>query len=111
MSLLCLNGKCAIFSRFLQQHIEMIKQTKNILAHELTSCQTGQIIYLDESPPKLRALLLRGGHLVFDDNQDLILKSDYILILGGGSVTVRRKLFDIFFELIDSVCIISDERC
>ncbi|XP_063689847.1 fibrocystin-L-like isoform X2 [Bolinopsis microptera] len=58
---------------------------------DLAVLTEGQIIYLDESPPKLRALLLRGGHLVFDDNQDLILKSDYILILGGGSITIGTE--------------------
>ena len=62
----------------------------------LKNSQTGQIIYLDESPPKLRALLLRGGHLVFEDKKDLILKTDYILILGGGSITVRNILFLIY---------------
>ena len=47
-------------------------------------------MYLDEDTPLLKALLLRGGHLVFDDNQDVMLKAEYILILGGGSITVSR---------------------
>ena len=32
---------------------------------------------------------------MFDDNQDLILKADYILILGGGSITVRNLFLSV----------------
>ena len=49
-------------------------------------------MYLDEDTPLLKALLLRGGHLVFDDSQDVTLKAEYILILGGGSITVHFVL-------------------
>ena len=45
-------------------------------------------MYLDESPPLLKGILLNGGHLVFDDNQDVKLMMEYMIILGDGSMTV-----------------------
>ena len=55
---------------------------------------SGQIIYLDADTPKLKALLIRGGHLIFDDNQDITLRAEYILVLDGGSITVSIRYPD-----------------
>ena len=51
---------------------------------------TGQIVYLDESPPLLKGILLNGGHLVFDDNQDIKLMMEYMIIIGDGSLVVIK---------------------
>jgi hypothetical protein len=51
--------------------------------------QAGQEILLDITTPKFVFLFLNGGHLIFDSEKaDLILNSEYILIMNDGVLQV-----------------------
>ena len=66
------------------------------MVNDFAICIAGQIVYLDESPPLLKGILLNGGHLVFDDNQDIKLMMEYMIILGDGSLKVHILFFSFF---------------
>ena len=52
----------------------------------------GQTILLDVSTPKIKFLLIQGGTLMFDDEQDFIeLASEFILIVGGGKLEIGTE--------------------
>ena len=52
---------------------------------EITVIQNGQNIYFDAaSTPTLKAIIIQGGSLIFDDNQDVSLDVEYIVITDGG---------------------------
>ncbi|KAJ8026384.1 Fibrocystin-L [Holothuria leucospilota] len=50
----------------------------------------GQTILLDETTPVLKVLLLKGGHMIFDE-KDIELHAEYIIITNGGSLTVGTE--------------------
>lgn len=52
---------------------------------------SGQTIYLDTNTPVLKGLIVQGGSLIFDDNQDVNLNAEYILVTDGGSLQVGTK--------------------
>ena len=58
------------------------------VAGDLVVIQKGQIIMFDVKTPQLKALVIRGGSLVFDDNQDVELHVEYVVIVDGGSIHV-----------------------
>ncbi len=49
----------------------------------------GQTLSIDVRTPVLRVLLIDGGTVLFDDNQNVSLHSDHILIVKGGLLQVR----------------------
>ena len=49
----------------------------------------GQTLSIDVHTPILRVLLIDGGTVLFDDNQNVSLHSDHILIVKGGLLQVR----------------------
>ena len=56
---------------------------------ELAVIGPNQHIYYDsDSTAILKGIIVQGGSLIFDDNQDVILNVEYILILGGGKMQV-----------------------
>ena len=56
---------------------------------EIAVIQTGQNIYFDAaSTPILKAIIIQGGSLIFDDNQDVSLDAEYIVITDGGLLQI-----------------------
>ena len=55
---------------------------------ELVVIGFGQIIYFDAVTPVLKGLIIQGGSLIFDDNQNVNLNAEYIIICDGGSLQV-----------------------
>jgi hypothetical protein len=51
----------------------------------------GQIIYFDADTPILKGIIIQGGSLIFDDNQDVHLNAEYIIICDGGSLQVGTQ--------------------
>ena len=61
-------------------------------ADEFIVIQTGQEIVLDVTTPTLAFLLLDGGTLIFDRDQDgLTLHSEYILLLKDGRLEIGTE--------------------
>ncbi|KAK7084669.1 Fibrocystin-L [Halocaridina rubra] len=60
---------------------------------DLVVIEEGQTILLDQSTDVLRAIIIMGGHLVFDKeaSTELVLRAEYILIVGGGSLTIGTE--------------------
>ncbi|XP_076030840.1 fibrocystin-L-like [Oratosquilla oratoria] len=60
---------------------------------EYVHIDEGQTILIDKSTPVLKMLLITGGHVIFDReaSEELILRSEYILILGGGSLSIGSE--------------------
>ncbi|XP_033757813.1 fibrocystin-L-like [Pecten maximus] len=58
---------------------------------DLVVIQAGQTIYLDTTTATLKMLLIQGGELIFDDNQDVELKSEIILVTNGGLFQVGTE--------------------
>ena len=52
---------------------------------------SGQTIYFDVSTPVLKGLIIQGGSLIFDDNQDVHLNAEYIIVTDGGTLQVGTK--------------------
>ena len=50
----------------------------------------GQTLSIDVDTPILSVLLIEGGSVLFDDNQDVTLRSEHILIVNDGLLQVRR---------------------
>lgn len=50
-----------------------------------------QHIYFDAITPVLKALIIQGGSLTFDDTQDVSLDVEYILILDGGTLRIGTQ--------------------
>lgn len=55
-----------------------------------------QHIYFDTTTPKLKGIIIQGGSLIFDDNQDVYLNAEYIIVTDGGKFQVgtREKPFE-----------------
>ena len=52
----------------------------------------GQTILLDVSTPKLKFLLIQGGTLMFDEEQDMLdLNAEFILLVGGGRLEIGTE--------------------
>ena len=49
----------------------------------------GQTLSIDVDTPILSMLLIEGGSVLFDDNQDVTLRSEHILIVNDGLLQVR----------------------
>ena len=49
---------------------------------------TSKIVYLDTCTPILKGLIILGGTLIFDDNQDVCLQAEYIIITNSGKLQV-----------------------
>ena len=49
----------------------------------------GQTLSIDVDTPVLRILLIDGGTVLFDDNQNVSLHSEHILVVKGGLLQVR----------------------
>ncbi|XP_064089363.1 fibrocystin-L-like [Macrobrachium nipponense] len=62
-------------------------------AGQLVVITKGQTILLDQSTDVIGAIIIQGGHLVFDDEaaSELILRSKYILIVDGGSLSIGSE--------------------
>jgi hypothetical protein len=58
---------------------------------ELAVIGPGQLIYFDAETPVLKGLIIQGGSLIFDDNQDVHLQAEYIVITDGGVLQVGTK--------------------
>ncbi|XP_066276424.1 fibrocystin-L-like [Branchiostoma lanceolatum] len=56
-----------------------------VIVHE------GQTLLLDTNTPILRMLLIQGGTLLFHDEGDVHLQSEYILITDGGTLQVGTE--------------------
>jgi len=50
--------------------------------------EENQTILLDTDTPVLAMLLVKGGHVVFDDTKDIHLQSEHILIVNNGSFRI-----------------------
>ncbi|XP_035686784.1 fibrocystin-L-like [Branchiostoma floridae] len=53
--------------------------------------QEGQTLLLDTDTPILRMLLIQGGTLLFHDEGDVHLQSEYILITDGGTLQIGTE--------------------
>ena len=52
----------------------------------------GQHIYFDmATTPVLKGLIIQGGSLIFDDNQDVALNAEYVIVLSGGKFQVGTE--------------------
>jgi G8 domain len=60
-------------------------------AGTIVSVEEGVEIFLDISPPKLKALIIDNASLIFDDFQDLNLTVEYILIVNGGRLQIGTE--------------------
>ncbi|XP_068231985.1 fibrocystin-L-like [Palaemon carinicauda] len=52
-----------------------------------------QTVLLDQSTDVLKMLLIKGGHVVFDEeaSEEIVLRAEYILIVEGGSLNVGTE--------------------
>ena len=57
---------------------------------ELVVIQESQTIYFDAKTPILAGVLILGGSLIFDDNQDVSLDAEYIVITDGGMLQIGQ---------------------
>lgn len=59
---------------------------------ELAVIGPNQHIYFDAAnTPVLKGVIIQGGSLIFDDNQDVSLNAEYIIILDGGKFQVGTE--------------------
>lgn len=58
---------------------------------EIVVVEAGKSIYLDTQTAILKALILQGGSLIFDDSQDVHLRAEYIIIADGGRLQVGSQ--------------------
>ncbi len=59
---------------------------------EIAVIGPNQHIYFDAaSTPILKGIIIQGGSLIFDDNQDVSLNVEYILIIGAGKFEVGTE--------------------
>ena len=55
--------------------------------------QSGKVIYFDAvTTPVLAGVIIQGGSLIFDDNQDVNLNARYIVITEGGLLQIGTEL-------------------
>ncbi len=60
-------------------------------AGTLVVIDSGQTIYFDTTTPILKALVIENASLIFDDNQDVALNTEYILVVDGGVLQVGTE--------------------
>ncbi len=59
---------------------------------ELAVIGPSQTIYFDaQETPILKGLIIQGGSLIFDDNQDVHLRAEYIIISDGGKLQIGTE--------------------
>jgi hypothetical protein len=59
---------------------------------EIAFIGPSQTIYFDAATtPILKGLIIQGGSLIFDDNQDVSLNVEYILVIDGGKFQVGTR--------------------
>ena len=58
---------------------------------EIVVVEAGKSVYLDTQTAILKALILQGGSLIFDDLQDVHLRAEYIIIADGGRLQVGTQ--------------------
>ncbi|XP_063605340.1 fibrocystin-L-like [Penaeus indicus] len=60
---------------------------------QLVVIENGQTILMDESTAVLEMLLIKGGHVVFDQEatSEIILRAKYILVVEGGSLSIGSE--------------------
>ena len=59
---------------------------------EIAVIGPSQTIYFDmATTPVLKGIIIQGGSLIFDDNQDVSLNVEYVLVIDGGSFVVGTK--------------------
>ena len=58
---------------------------------EIAVISFGQTIYFDTTTPVLAGLIIQGGSLIFDDNQDVYLNVQYIIIIDGGMLQIGTE--------------------
>eukprot|EP00058_Branchiostoma_floridae_P026715 XP_002612206.1 hypothetical protein BRAFLDRAFT_108902 [Branchiostoma floridae] len=61
------------------------------VAGDFVIVQEGQTLLLDTDTPILRMLLIQGGTLLFHDEGDVHLQSEYILITDGGTLQIGTE--------------------
>jgi hypothetical protein len=49
------------------------------------------LIYFDTTTPILKGIIIQGGSLIFDDNQDVSLNAEYIIISDAGKLQIGTK--------------------
>ena len=50
-----------------------------------------QTIYFDAETPVLKGLIIQGGALIFDDNQDVHLQTEYIIVTDNGKFQIGTE--------------------
>ena len=58
---------------------------------EIAVIGPSQQIYFDSKTQVLKGIIIQGGSLIFDDNQDVSLSVEYIIISDGGKFQVGTK--------------------
>ena len=64
---------------------------------EVAVINKGQTIYFDDNTPVLKGLIINGGSLIFDDNQDVHLQAEYIIIVY--ETISNLHIFSFFFTI------------
>jgi hypothetical protein len=60
-------------------------------AGTIVSIDSGVIVFLDITPPMLKAIVVDNATLIFDDSQDIDLNVEYIVIVNGGLLQVGTE--------------------
>jgi len=50
-----------------------------------------QTIYFNTETPILKGVIIQGGSLIFDDQQDVHLRAEYIVISDGGKLQIGTR--------------------
>ena len=61
------------------------------IAGDIAVIGPGQTIYLDMETPVLKGLIIQGGSLIFDDQQDVHLQAEYVIITDGGHLVIGTE--------------------
>jgi hypothetical protein len=60
-------------------------------AGQLAVITAGQTIYFDTTTDVLTGVIIIGGSLIFDDNQDVQLNAQYIIIIDNGTLQIGTE--------------------
>ncbi len=58
---------------------------------ELVIIGPNQTVYFDTTTPVLKGIIIQGGSLIFDDNQDVNLNAEYIIISDNGTLQIGTE--------------------
>ncbi|CAF0710276.1 unnamed protein product [Brachionus calyciflorus] len=58
---------------------------------ELVVIEKYQTVYFDTETPVLKGIIILGGALIFDDNQDVHLRAEYIIIVDDGKLQIGTE--------------------